>query len=86
MIRFFSPFFSCIISLSTSCSIQGIDAEYVSLENIVPDFEGLDGEGEDETLDQSFYDNLALVLRDRMEQCGCRVPVVTGLFLNCLVL
>jgi aspartate kinase len=61
---------------------QGIDAEYVSLENIVLDPEGLDGVNDDETLDQAFYDNLAFALRDRIEQCGSRVPVVTGLFFH----
>lgn len=59
---------------------QGIDAEYVSLENVVPDPQGLDGEDGYKTLDQAFYDNLASALRDRIEQCGSRVPVVTGFF------
>ena len=30
------------------------------------------------TLDQRFYDKLAIALADRVKQCGCRVPVVTG--------
>jgi len=60
---------------------QGIDAEYVSLENIVPVVEGVDDDGNnDQTLDQAFYDNVALTLRERIEQCGSRVPVVTGFF------
>lgn len=59
---------------------QGIDAEYVSLENVVPDPQGLDGEDGYKTLDQAFYDNLASALRDRIEHCGSRVPVVTGVF------
>jgi aspartate kinase len=57
------------------------------LENVVPDLEGFDGENDDETLDQAFYDNVAFALRDRIEQCGSRVPVVTGLcFFNQMVL
>lgn len=63
---------------------QGIDAEYVSLENIVP--EGLEdgehGASKDwstETLDQEFYDRLAVILGERIAQCEHRVPVVTGM-------
>jgi aspartate kinase len=56
---------------------QGIDAEYVSLENIVPDFEDSD-EYVDGTLDQEFYDRLAVALAERINKCGPRVPVVTG--------
>jgi len=53
----------------------------VSLENIVPVVEGVDDDGNnDQTLDQAFYDNVALTLRERIEQCGSRVPVVTGFF------
>jgi aspartate kinase len=63
---------------------QGIDAEYVSLENIIPDSESLDGVNDDETLGQIFYDNLTVALRDRIEQCGSRVPVVTGPFIHIL--
>jgi len=51
----------------------------VSLEHIVPDPEAFDDMENDETLDQAFYDNLALALRARIEQCDARVPVVTGL-------
>ncbi|TFK72779.1 aspartate kinase [Pluteus cervinus] len=59
---------------------QGIDAEYVSLENIVPD------SGDDEPLDsnqslnQAFYDKLAIAVGERIKRCAPRVPVVTGFF------
>ncbi|KAF7971348.1 hypothetical protein HWV62_21366 [Athelia sp. TMB] len=56
---------------------QGIDAEYVSLEDIVPD----NDDGDDSAaLDQAFYDRLAAALGERIAQCGPRVPVVTGFF------
>ncbi|KAJ3831825.1 Aspartate/glutamate/uridylate kinase [Lentinula raphanica] len=57
---------------------QGIDAEYVSLEDIVPgvDDEGLAGD----TLDQTFYDKVARAVGERVKLCGRRVPVVTGFF------
>ncbi|GLB39135.1 putative aspartate kinase [Lyophyllum shimeji] len=58
---------------------QGIDAEYVSLEDIVPISEDSDAQ-EDGTLDQDFYDRLATALGERIAQCGSRVPVVTGFF------
>lgn len=51
----------------------------MSLENIVPDVEAVDGGNDDQILDQVFYNNVALTLRERIEQCGSRVPVVTGL-------
>jgi aspartate kinase len=58
---------------------QGIDAEYISLENIVPEAEDIDT-AKELMLDQSFYDRLAMALGERINQCGPRVPVVTGLF------
>ncbi|KAF7348586.1 hypothetical protein MVEN_01376200 [Mycena venus] len=58
---------------------QGIDAEYVSLENIVPDVEDLEAI-EDGSLDQEFYDRLSLAVGERVKGCGPRVPVVTGFF------
>ncbi|KAJ7201601.1 Aspartate/glutamate/uridylate kinase [Mycena pura] len=58
---------------------QGIDAEYVSLESIVPDFDDLEA-AEDGTLDQEFYDRLSRAVGERVKQCGPRVPVVTGFF------
>ncbi|KAJ7636899.1 Aspartate/glutamate/uridylate kinase [Roridomyces roridus] len=56
---------------------HGIDAEYVSLENIVPFADDLD---DDSSLDQEFYDNLSKTVGERIKQCGSRVPVVTGFF------
>ncbi|KAJ7793425.1 aspartate kinase [Mycena olivaceomarginata] len=55
---------------------QGIEAEYVSLENIVPDVD----DDDDGALDQDFYDQLSLAVGERVKQCGARVPVVTGFF------
>ncbi|KAG5645489.1 hypothetical protein DXG03_005897 [Asterophora parasitica] len=57
---------------------QGIDAEYVSLEDIVPESEEVDTDVG--SLDQEFYDRLANALGERIQQCGPRVPVVTGFF------
>ncbi|KAK7438071.1 Aspartokinase [Stygiomarasmius scandens] len=61
---------------------QGIDAEYVSLENIVPDVENelYSSAGGNITLDQGFYDRVAAAVGDRVRACGARVPVVTGFF------
>ncbi|KAJ7753789.1 Aspartate/glutamate/uridylate kinase [Mycena metata] len=58
---------------------QGVDAEYVSLENVVPAMEDLEA-AEDGTLDQEFYDRLSHAVGERVKQCGPRVPVVTGFF------
>ncbi|TCD68371.1 Aspartokinase [Steccherinum ochraceum] len=58
---------------------RGIDAEYVSLENIVPVTEELDST-DAETLGQEFYDRVAVAVGERIRQCGSRVPVVTGFF------
>ncbi|KAI5121425.1 hypothetical protein M0805_006187 [Coniferiporia weirii] len=73
---------------------RGIDAEFVSLENVVPadgDFSS-GGGGHDEAdserpsdsehgaLDQAFYDRVAHAVGLRLQQCGRRVPVVTGFF------
>ncbi|KAG8216369.1 Aspartate/glutamate/uridylate kinase [Butyriboletus roseoflavus] len=58
---------------------QGIDAEYVSLEDIVPISD--DGDLHEEgSLDQSFYDGVAAALGERIKGCAPRVPVVTGFF------
>ncbi|KAJ3863987.1 Aspartate/glutamate/uridylate kinase [Lentinula novae-zelandiae] len=57
---------------------QGIDAEYVSLEDVVPEED--DAVFENDTLDQSFYDKVAQAVGERVKQCGRRVPVVTGFF------
>ncbi|KLO14013.1 aspartate kinase [Schizopora paradoxa] len=62
---------------------RGIDSEFVSLENVVPDIESdVDQESRTESgsLDQSFYDSVAQAVGERIKQCGSRVPVVTGFF------
>ncbi|KAF9003441.1 Aspartate/glutamate/uridylate kinase [Cyathus striatus] len=57
---------------------QGIDAEYVSLEDVVPlsEEEVVDVK----SLDQEFYDRLAEAMGERIRSCAPRVPVVTGFF------
>lgn len=57
-------------------SSQGIDAEYVSLEDVLSAVE--EDESGSDTLDQTFYDRVAQAVGERVKQCGCRVPVVTG--------
>ena len=59
-----------------------MDAEYVSLDSVVPDMEE-DFDTLGPTLDQRFYDKLAAALAERVKQCGPRVPVVTGRFICC---
>ncbi|KAG8995695.1 Aspartokinase, partial [Tulasnella sp. 427] len=60
---------------------RGVDAEVVTLENIVPQIEDLDSlQEDDQQLDQEFYDRLSQALGERIRQCGPRVPVVTGFF------
>lgn len=54
-----------------------IDAEYVSLEDIIPP---MDDDAYPGSLDQAFYDRLSEVLAERIHLCGNRVPVVTGFF------
>lgn len=58
---------------------QGVDAEYVPLDSVVPDIEE-DFNSNGPTLDQRFYDRLAAALAERVKQCGSRVPVITGFF------
>lgn len=60
---------------------RGVDAEYVSLEDIVPASDDADHDG---SLDQQFYDKLAAALGERITQCGPRVPVVTGSYFSLL--
>jgi aspartate kinase len=55
---------------------QGVDAEYVSLENIVPATEA----PADGILDQDFYDRVGAAVAEGITQCGTRVPVITGFF------
>lgn len=58
---------------------QGIDAEYVSLEDIIPVSEDSETVPEG-SLDQAFYDNVAAAVGERIKGCTPRVPVVTGFF------
>ncbi|KAI0062615.1 aspartate kinase [Artomyces pyxidatus] len=58
---------------------RGIDAEYVSLENVVPPHDDVDA-GSDGALGQSFYDKVSAAFAERIQECGPRVPVVTGFF------
>ncbi len=57
--------------------MQGIDAEYVSLENVVPPHDEVDG-----TLGQDFYDRVSDAFAERIRQCEPRVPVATGSILT----
>lgn len=64
---------------------RGIDSELVLLDTIVEKAEDDrvkgDGKGGDDgALSQSFYDNLARRLGERLRECEDRVPVVTGFF------
>lgn len=53
----------------------GVDAEYVSLENIIdPSYVAKAG------LNQEFYDYLARQFAKRLKLCGSKVPVITGYF------
>jgi len=63
---------------STETISQGIDAEYVSLEDVVPPYEV--DVNEDQTLPQEFYDDVAQAFGERIKECDSRVPVVTGFF------
>ncbi|CAG8433556.1 6302_t:CDS:2 [Diversispora eburnea] len=54
---------------------NGIDSEYVNLENIIEK-----GKFDRCDLDQSFYDYLTQVISEEVKKCGNRVPVVTGYF------
>jgi hypothetical protein len=50
--------------------IQGIDSQLVVLNNLI--------DREFTVLDQSFYDYIAQRLRQVIQECGNRVPVLTG--------
>ncbi|KAG9088006.1 Aspartokinase, partial [Ceratobasidium sp. 392] len=58
---------------------RGVDSEFVSLESIVPAYDG-DTDSSNTQLDQAFYDSVAKAVGERLEQCERRVPVVTGFF------
>ncbi|KAI6165916.1 Aspartate/glutamate/uridylate kinase [Pisolithus thermaeus] len=61
---------------------QGVDAEYVSLEDVVPisDVDAFDPGPTECALDQAFYDNVSRAVAQRIRECVPRVPVVTGFF------
>ena len=53
--------------------LQGVDAEYVCLDNVIdPSYAAKNG------LNQEFYDYLATELAKKLNACGNKVPVVTG--------
>ena len=58
-------------------NLQGIDAELVTLDTIVPESEQPDASGPI-ALTQPFWDRLAERIAERLAACGARVPVVTG--------
>ncbi|ORY33373.1 putative aspartate kinase [Naematelia encephala] len=66
---------------------RGIDSELVLLDTIVDSSfasysDSLVSSGDQGVaqLGQEFYDHLALKLRERIQECGTRVPVITGFF------
>ncbi|RVD88573.1 uncharacterized protein DFL_002753 [Arthrobotrys flagrans] len=61
--------------MATLLKDRGVDAEYVNLENILPSGYPMKG-----GLCQTFYDDLAKRLGERLHQCEDRVPVITGFF------
>jgi len=67
------------ISLTGKFIFQGVDAEYVSLEDIVPISDDGDPDAEG-SLDQPFYDSVAAAVGERIKECAPRVPVVTGAY------
>jgi len=52
---------------------QGIDSQYVDLAEVINFETG-------ERLDQPFYEQLAVALGQKVQQCGSKVPVLTGYF------
>ena len=80
----FRPALVAFQTYSHSLCTQGIDSEFVSLENIISraseDAYGLNNlsKTEAEGLGQVFYDKVASLFGERIKECGNRVPVVTG--------
>jgi len=70
--------------LLTCVSRKGIDAEYVSLEDIVPWSDEQEA-AFDGTLSQDFYDKLARAVGERIQLFAPRVPVVTGASAPCIL-
>ncbi|CAO3594436.1 unnamed protein product [Absidia cylindrospora] len=64
---------SCQI-VAAALKDKGIDSQFVSLNNLI--------DKEFTTLDQDFYDYLAKRLATVVEECGDKVPVLTGFFGN----
>ncbi|KAI9452269.1 aspartate kinase [Russula earlei] len=66
------------LSCKIICAVlrdRGIDAEYVSLENLVPPHDEVD-----DSLGQDFYDRVSDAFAERIRHCAPRVPIVTGFF------
>ncbi|KAJ5231983.1 hypothetical protein N7468_004939 [Penicillium chermesinum] len=53
---------------------RGVDSQYVDLADVIDFSIGSHG------LDQEFYNNLAAALGKKVDECGHRVPVITGYF------
>ncbi|GJN92538.1 hypothetical protein Rhopal_005568-T1 [Rhodotorula paludigena] len=77
---------SCRI-ITAALRDRGIDAELVSLENIIDwDVQAEEQEVSSKSVDgppqlgQAFYSRLSQRLGERLAECGDRVPVVTGFF------
>ena len=72
----------------------GVDAQFVDLSNVIPlklpppsqsqPQSQLHSQSLPQSLSQDFYDNLAFLLYKKIEECGNRIPVVTGYFGNIL--
>lgn len=73
-------YFVRLVLISPLATNQGIDAEFVSLENVVAALDDNNAEPRSDSgsLDQSFYDRVAVAVGQRIKQCGQRVPVITG--------
>ncbi|KAK9316524.1 Aspartate/glutamate/uridylate kinase [Lipomyces starkeyi] len=54
---------------------RGIAAQYVNLDSIIPI-----GYSAKHGLDQSFYDHIATEIGNKIQECGEKVPVITGYF------
>lgn len=68
---------SCLF-MAALLNDRGVDAEFVNLEGIIP--HDARGEYAKSGLNEEFYSGLASLLKERIEACGDRLPVVTGYF------
>ena len=66
--------------LTAILGVQGIETEIVDLSNIVPVKTDTFSVRAPEGVGQDFYDTLADAIRQRLEACGSRVPIITGYF------